>query len=32
MMFRARMVFGLVSLIAFGESSLVFAAEKPIRF
>ena len=26
------MVFGLVSLIAFGESSLVFAAEKPIRF
>ena len=32
MMFRARMVFGLVSLINFGESSLVFAAEKPIRF
>jgi len=32
MMFRARMVFGLVSLIKFGESSLVFAAEKPIRF
>jgi len=26
------MVFGLVSLINFGESSLVFAAEKPIRF